>query len=141
MSGTLTSAGVGMRPLTVTGQPVPVPETAITADIHQPLDIHRSFRPEGTLDCVITLDDLPYPRCLLIGKFLCLCHQRNPGLRKDLDSTRIAYSEDISQCDLNMLVVGYIDSDYSRHRWSPFVFTVTSAAPIPDAAYASGSCI
>ena len=116
MPGPLASAGVRMSPLTMTGQPVPVPETAVAADIHQPLDIHRSLSPERTLDRVIVLDDLPYPRSLLVGQLLRLRHDGYSGLFEDLEGTRATYTEDIGQRDLDMLAVGYIDSDYSRHR-------------------------
>ena len=47
-----------MSPLTPHRQSTPMANPAVTPDIHQPLDVHRDFGPEGTLHFHRTLDDL-----------------------------------------------------------------------------------
>src|SRR6516162_9186049 len=49
-------SGVGARPLTADGQPTAVAHPAVAADLHQPLDVHRHFLAQITLDATLLLD-------------------------------------------------------------------------------------
>src|SRR3954467_7929595 len=58
----LACAGVRLRPLAAHRQIPPMPQPAIAADFHQPLDVHRDLLAEITLDAPLLLDhpaDLP----------------------------------------------------------------------------------
>src|SRR5262245_43525718 len=53
---TLAGAGVGARALSPDGQVAPVPQTAVAADFHQPLDVHRDLLAEVALDAAHFLE-------------------------------------------------------------------------------------
>src|SRR5204862_2959029 len=58
----LAGAGIGARPLTVHRQIAPMPRTAVAADFHQPLDVHRDLFPEVAFDAGLLFNhpaDLP----------------------------------------------------------------------------------
>src|SRR5690606_23327623 len=46
----LAAAGVGLGPLATDRKAAPVPQTAVGADLHQPLDVLRTLTPEVTFD-------------------------------------------------------------------------------------------
>src|SRR6185437_5781538 len=48
----LAGAGVGVRALATHRQAAPMAQSAIAAEIHQPLDVHRHLAPEVALDAV-----------------------------------------------------------------------------------------
>jgi hypothetical protein len=108
-------------------QTVPVTETAIGPDIHEALDIDRHFTAQRTLDLELVLYDIPYLDGLILGEIPRLHAERHIGLLKNSPGAGTPYSEDIGQSDLDVLVVGNIDSDYSRHRYAPFA--------LPDIAF------
>src|SRR5690606_19850403 len=53
----LAGARIGMRALAANRQAAPVAQAAITAQVHQPLDIHRHFAPQVALDHEVPVDD------------------------------------------------------------------------------------
>src|SRR6478736_2440216 len=55
---TFARACIGMSALTANRQPFAVTQTAIAAEIHQPLDVHRDFAAEIAFDDVIVVDGL-----------------------------------------------------------------------------------
>src|SRR5690242_12543885 len=52
----LPRARIRARPLPPRRQVAPVPQTAVAADLHQPLDVHRDLLAEVTLDATHFLD-------------------------------------------------------------------------------------
>src|SRR5436309_817415 len=54
----LAGACVGMRALTAHRQPTAVPKAAITAEIHQPLDVHRHLAAQIAFHKIIAIDGL-----------------------------------------------------------------------------------
>src|SRR5918998_3808708 len=57
--GTLLGPCVGVCPLSPNRKSAPVPDAAIAADIHQPLDVHGDFSSERALHFDRALDHLP----------------------------------------------------------------------------------
>jgi hypothetical protein len=120
-------------------QPVPVAQAAVRANIHEAFDIYRHLAAQGTFDLEIILDDIPDPDGLLLGEILRLELEGDLRLLKNFPGTGPSDTEDRGQCNLNVLVVGQIDSDYSRHKNAPFDFRESVSLTL-DAACASGSC-
>src|SRR3954447_23439165 len=63
LARTLARAGVRLRPLAAHRQIPPVPQAAIAADLHQPLDVHGDLLAEIAFDAPLLLDhpaDLPH---------------------------------------------------------------------------------
>jgi hypothetical protein len=58
----LLRAGVGMRALPTDRETTAMPNAAIAADVHEPLDVHRDFGAQGSLDLERALDELTEPR-------------------------------------------------------------------------------
>jgi len=59
-----TRARVGMCALTAHRQAFAMPQTAIAAQIHEPLDVHRHFTPLVTLDLIVPVCLLYTSRCV-----------------------------------------------------------------------------
>lgn len=105
-----------MSTLSTHGQAVPVPQAPVGADVHETLDVHRHLSAQGTFDLELVLDDIPYLCRLLVGEIPCLRIKGHFRLSKDLASARTTDSEYVCQSDLDMLIVGYINSNYTRHK-------------------------
>src|SRR5579862_780312 len=58
---TLAGAGVGVGALAAHRQPLPMPQAAIAAQIHQPLDVHRDLPAQIALDRELAVDQLAHP--------------------------------------------------------------------------------
>src|SRR5215470_15631662 len=54
----LTGAGIGMGALAADRQSATVPQPAVAAEVHQPLDIHGDFAPQVPFDHIVAVDDL-----------------------------------------------------------------------------------
>src|SRR3954449_4268029 len=54
----LAGAGVGLGALAAHRQCAAVPQPAVAADLHQPLDVHRDLLAEIALDTTLVLDHL-----------------------------------------------------------------------------------
>jgi hypothetical protein len=52
-------------------QPFPMSQPSIAAKIHKPLDIHRHFAPQITLNFVLTVYDFPDFGYILISNGIC----------------------------------------------------------------------
>ena len=76
---------------------------AIAADVHQPLDVHRDFGAQRTLDLDGPLDELAKPRHLGVGQ---VAHPRvgaDAGLREDPAAGGAPDAEDVRQGDFDAL--------------------------------------
>src|SRR5207248_10203566 len=58
LGGTLAGAGVGMGALATDRQALAMAQTAITAEIHQALDVHRHLAAQIALDPIVSIDQL-----------------------------------------------------------------------------------
>src|SRR5690349_18496082 len=73
---TFASPGIGMGTLSAHWETAPVTQTAIAAEIHQPLNIHGDLAPQIALDRVIPVDHFAQLQHFLVGQL-----GYPPGLR------------------------------------------------------------
>src|SRR5712691_2433506 len=66
----LPRARVGARPLAARRQVAPVPQAAVAADLHQPLDVHRDLLAEIPLDAALFFQDAADLPDVLLGEIL-----------------------------------------------------------------------
>src|SRR4051812_45082791 len=69
-AGALAGAGIGLGALSVDGQAATVPETAVCADLHQPLDVLGALAAEIALHRQVLVDRLAKLEDLAIGQVL-----------------------------------------------------------------------
>jgi hypothetical protein len=119
-----------MCPLPPARQAVTVAKTAVGPDIHEAFDIDRHFATQGPLDLELVIDDVPDLDRLILGQIPRFHTERHVRLLEDLAGTRTSYPEDVGQGDLDVFVVGNIDSDYTRHRYAPFAL-LDKPIPLP----------
>src|SRR4029079_4040063 len=75
----LTGPGIGVRALAAHRQRAAMTQAAIAAQIHQPLDVHRHFAAQVTLNLVVAVDRLADLQHLRVGQLV------DPPLRRDAD--------------------------------------------------------
>jgi len=96
-----------------------MPETAVTPDVHQALDVHRDFATQITLDSHLFVDDFTNSVDFVIRQ---IPHAR---VRVDVRSLEQLLArmepnaEDVRQRRFNSLIARKIDSCNSRHVASP----------------------
>jgi hypothetical protein len=96
-----------------------VPETAITPDVHQALDVHRDFTAQVTLDPHLLVDYLANAVDLIVRQ---VPHSRVRVHIRPLEELLASVesdAEDIGQCRLDALVARKIDPCNSGHVTSP----------------------
>src|ERR1019366_2102200 len=111
----LPRTGVRVGALAANGQVPAVPDAAITADLHEALDVLGRLLAEIPLDFVLVLDGLTDPGHLVLGKIL---DARIPvdlrGLQ-DLARAGTPGPEDVGQANLDALVRGKVDACDTSH--------------------------
>src|SRR5512143_1299348 len=118
---------VRMRPLPAHRQPLAVPPTAVRADIHQPLDVHRGLGAQRALDLVVPLDDLPQPRDFSVAQ---VAHARvgaHPGLHQNLLRVAATDAEDVRQRVGDFLVARQVNSGDACHASTLPLFVLRTA--------------
>ena len=80
-------------------------ETAIGADIHQALDVHRDLAATRSLHLELRLDDLTEPPRLLLGETLHTRVRADARHGEDLRRGRATDPKDVGQRDLDALLV------------------------------------
>src|ERR1041384_1570197 len=65
---TLAGARIGVRALTTNRQALAMPQAAIAAQVHQPLDVHRHFAPQVAFDHVVAVDHFANLQHLGVGE-------------------------------------------------------------------------
>jgi hypothetical protein len=89
-------------------------KSAITAEIHQPLDIHRDFPPKITFDRELR-DLIPKFVHLGVGHVFDLGRGANPGRSTNLARPGAAYAINRRQRNLGMLMIWDIYSSDTGH--------------------------
>src|SRR5262249_40143696 len=112
---TLAGPGVGMRALAADRQAAPMPQPAVAAEIHQPLDVHGHFAPQIALNHVVAVDDLADLQDFLVCKLGYPALLGNPGLLHDLTGLTGADAMDILKRNHYPLVGWYVDAGNSGH--------------------------
>src|SRR5690606_31790092 len=107
--GAFARARVGVSPLSANRKPTTVPESAVAAEIHQPLDAHLHFATQVTLDLVVLLDDATDRAHLLVGQIVGTNRRTDARLLQDLLRGHPANPINIGQCNLDTLVAGEVD--------------------------------
>src|SRR5690242_19832884 len=79
----LAGAGVGVSALTAHGKTAAMPQAAIAAEVHQPLDVHRVLTPQITFHYVVTVDHFANLQHFLVGELGNPARRRNAHLLHD----------------------------------------------------------
>ncbi len=113
-----------------------MPQTAVTTDIHQSLDVHRDLAPEVALYPHFFINNLADPVDFVVSQI------SDPSIRIDVRPLQQLLArvqtdaKDVWQSRLDPLVTRKIDSRNSRHVVSPL--RPPARAFIPVAACAEG---
>ena len=94
-------------------------QATIAADLHQSLDVLRSFATQVTLDRVVCIDVVTQLDDLFLGE---IAHARvgiNAGLLADLLCAGQTDTVDVSQTNLHALVARKVDTEYTSQCRSP----------------------
>ena len=101
--------------LAADGEVPAVPDAAIAADFHEPLDVLGGLLAEIALDLVLVLDRLADPGYLVLGEVLDARVPVDLGGLQDLSGARPADAEDVGQADFDALVRGKVDTCDTSH--------------------------
>src|SRR5687768_13888318 len=88
LARTLAGASIGVRSLAAYGQTFAVPKPAISADVHEPLDIELHFFAQVSFDASLLLDYLTNARQLLFVQLPNLAIEVDIGLLEDTARSR-----------------------------------------------------
>src|SRR5690606_62770 len=113
--GALAGTGVGVRPLSAHRQPLAVTQSAIAAEVHQPLDVHRDLAAEIALDLVVAFDHLADAPHLVLGEVLGADRLVDPGLLADLSGREVADAVDVLKGDDDPLFTRKIHAGDTCH--------------------------
>jgi hypothetical protein len=104
-----------MGALAADRQAAAMTQAAITAQIHQPLDVHRIFTPQVTLDAVFTVDQFADAQHLVIGELVHAAGFRDRQARADFLRLCRADAVDIAKADQHPLVGRDVYAGNTRH--------------------------
>src|SRR5262249_31092617 len=104
-----------MSPLTAHRQSAAMTQTPVTAEVHQPLDVHGDLAPKIALDHIVAVDHLTNLTDLRFGELAHPPLRRNRDLLADLPGEGIANAVDISERYLDPLVGRDIHTCNSGH--------------------------
>lgn len=93
-------------------------QTSITADIHQPFDVHGDAAPKVTLYLVFLIDESADPADFIIGEVFDSGIRRNLCMCQDFRRDRRPYAINISESDDCSFVFWDINTRYSCHQIS-----------------------
>src|SRR5437764_7518043 len=115
----LARARVRLRPLAVDRQATAVAETAVTADLHEALDVLRALAAKVTLDGEVPVDGLAELDHLVIGEVLDVGVGADAGLGQRVPGERRTDPVDVGETYLDPLVERNIDACDTRHTAAP----------------------
>src|SRR5262245_9647415 len=117
--GSLAGTRIGMRALAAHRQSAAMPQAAVAAEIHQPLDVELHLTSQVPLDQVIAIDHLADVEHLLVGQLRHPAGLRDPDFLHDFLGLSRSDPMDILQCDDHAFVGRNIDtSDAGQSRFS-----------------------
>src|SRR5690606_5797094 len=100
----LAGAGFGMGALAAHRQALAMAQTAVAAQVHQALDVHRDLAAEVTLDLVIAVDRLADLQHFGIGQLVDPTLGRQADLVADFLRLHRANAIDVGECNHDPLV-------------------------------------
>src|SRR5262249_45926277 len=112
---TLARPRIGMGALPAHRKTLAVPQPAIAAEIHQPLDVHRDLPAEVALDRVIAVDQLAHAQYLVVGHLMYAPLDRNTDPVAYLERLSAPDAMNISKPDRDPLLIGDVDASDARH--------------------------
>jgi hypothetical protein len=95
-----------------------VPQTAVTPDVHQALDVQALLRPQSPLDLILFVDDRHDLARLLFGEVAGLRFGIDTGLSTNDKRPLITDPKDIRQGRRNPFLIGDIHAGDSGHSGS-----------------------
>src|SRR5690606_17849045 len=104
----LAGAGIGVGPLPAGRQAATMAQPAITAEVHQPLDVQLHFAPQVALDHVVAVDDLADLQHFLIGQLRYAAGLRNAHLLHNLPGLGGPDAMNVLERDKDALVGRYV---------------------------------
>jgi hypothetical protein len=93
-------------------------KSAVTAEIHEALDVHRDFASEIPFDLVFPVDHFANAQNFRVRKIVHAAFGGNAGLLADFARGFPPDSVNISQSDFDALLTGDVDSSNPCHRAS-----------------------
>src|SRR5689334_4001369 len=120
----LPRARIRARPLPPRRQVAPVPQTAVAADLHQPLDVHRDLLAEVTLDATHFLDHPADLADVVFRQILDADIRAHAGRAEDVIRPLAADSVDVGETDLDALGARQIDACDTCHTVLASLFSL-----------------
>src|SRR5262249_45290587 len=108
-------ARVGVGALSTNRQAAPVTQSAVAAEIHQPLDVHRNLAPQVAFAHVVAVAHLAGLQHFLIRELRHPARLIDVHLLHDLLSLRRADAMDVLQGDLHPLIRRYVNPSDTGH--------------------------
>src|SRR5690606_14927272 len=112
---TLAGTGIGMSPLATHRQRAAMAQTAIVAEVHEPLDVHGNLPTQIALDAIVAVDGLADLQDLRIGQLIDTPLIRDAALLHDLVGESRADAVDVLQRNHHALVGRQVDASYTGH--------------------------
>src|SRR6188508_1089806 len=109
----------------------PMTQAAITAEIHQTLDVELDFATQIAFDHIVTVDHFADVKHFLVGELRDAALPRNAQLFHDLAGLLLADPMDILQRDHDALVGRKIDTRDTSHSACSFCRTLPAVFPAP----------
>src|SRR5207237_790594 len=106
----LARARVGLGALSTHRQPAAMAQSAVRADVHQALDVHRHLAAQGALDLELALDDAAQPAGVLVAQALHPHRAVHSGLRQDPLRRGAADPVTVGERDVDALLVRQVDA-------------------------------
>jgi len=105
-----TSPGIGMRPLAPDWESAPMAQAPITADFHEPLDVHGNSLAQIAFHHAISLDYVSDPDDLVFREILHFGGDFDLRLLANVRRPALADAVYVCESDLHPLVDGQIHS-------------------------------
>jgi len=90
-------------------------QTAVAAQIHQTLDVHRIFAAQVAFNLVVAVDGFADLQNFCVGQLIDAAIKRDTDLLDDFGSKLVADTVDVGQRDHNALVCGNVYASYAGH--------------------------
>jgi hypothetical protein len=118
-SGAFSRSRIRMSPLSPDGESSPMPQTTITSQVHQSLDVHLDFAAEIALYLVRMIQYLTDFSDIHLGELIRFHVRIQTRLIQNLPSSRSAYTVNVCERNFHALVFWEVDPCNTRHDIPP----------------------